>query len=128
ELGPVELGRRGEPGALRGEPVKRGLLVGVLAVAESLDERALEREARGETARGGAGALGAPAARAGLAEIGGDRGVVLRGPPERLEGQAVARLPRQGAVMGRELRQDRLVLPGIGEDDDAVVVLGGGAD
>ena len=113
----VQLLGGGEPGPPVG--VERGLLVRVLAVAQ--DVRLLEGRPgpRGEAAAVGGVGIRRP-------HPAGHRDVVGRRVDERLRREPLARLEREPA--GRHGLQDGVVGRGRGDDGDARVVLGRGAD
>src|SRR5688500_19274729 len=81
----------------------------VLALHSFPTRRSSDLEARGQerVVRAGRAGDGRGAACAGIAEIGGDGGIVLGGAPEGLLGEAVARLRRERARALPELVQDR---------------------
>jgi len=99
--------------------VERGLLVRVLAVAETLGDGQ-----RGGVARGQAEHV----AEAGLGlrfEVVGDRGVVGRGALEDLEGEFAAEFAEGCRRLHRG--EHALVVGGVGDDGDGRVVLRGAA-
>ena len=99
-----------------GADVEGGLLVGVLAVAEVGYLGVAEADPIRQIDIG----LGV--------EVLADGGVVVGGQGERLAGELAPELLRDGAVVGPHLGEDLIVLAGIGDDGDELVVLGGGPD
>ena len=95
--------------------VERRLLVRVLAISkiEALGKR--EIQIVGERRRFGADRAG---------EICGDHGIVLRSVGERLGRELLTHADVGGALIGRELIEERAIIRGIDHDRDRGVILG----
>jgi hypothetical protein len=124
ELLALELPGRGEAvlGGV-GLPVEGGLLLRVLSVAQVLRLGEAHGEGLGEL--GGirvGGLLGED-----LLEVARDRAVVGARGLEHLEREPATGRERGGAAVGAHLGEDGIVVRGIGDDGDRLVVLGGGA-
>ena len=107
-------GRNARP--LVGQPIERGLLVRVLAIAQRLDQAAAEGA---EVRRLGVELVREPVR---------DRGVIGRGTCIGFRRKAPAQRKRGCALIGVELVEHGLIVAGFDHHGDIVMVLCGGAD
>ncbi|MFM1943610.1 MAG: hypothetical protein RI897_2592 [Verrucomicrobiota bacterium] len=112
--------------------VEGGLLVGVFAIAEALDLGGFDHEPTGEGGGGfhDFGFLGGDDGGGRVEdfnEVGGDGGVVGGGAGVDLHGEAASEFEGSMAVF-LDLLGDLLVVVGIHEDRDAVVIFGGATE
>ena len=116
ELLALHLSRRCNAGGDGPRVIEGGALMRVLAIAQAQSELAAE----------------SPVGRGGeihfLREPVRDCRIIHGRPRECFLRELLAQLPRRGAAMRRHFGEEQLVIAGIDDNRDIVVILGGGAD